>query len=110
MKVSADDARLRGNERDARIRQRFSGSSRLPHSRCARSRSHRRRDMLLPVIRQNLGAGLAQARAVLFQAGQDDLVTLIHMRPAQSRDVARAPGIGPAALREPRRNNEEQGK
>ena len=55
--------------------------------------------MLLPVIRQNLRAGLAQPRAVLLEACQNNLVALVHMRPAKPRHIPRASGIGPAALR-----------
>src|SRR3954462_7614965 len=62
--------------------------------------------MLLPVIRQNLGADLAEPRTILLQAGQDHLVALIHMRPAKPRHIPRAAGIRPPALR--RRGGDDQ--
>src|SRR5207237_6602143 len=45
---------------------------------------------LLPVIGQHLVAGFRESRAVLLQAGEHDLVAVIHMRAAKARDVARA--------------------
>ena len=51
------------------------------------SRSDR---LLLPVARQHLLAALADLGAVLLQAGQNDLVAILHLRPAKSRDVPRA--------------------
>jgi hypothetical protein len=54
---------------------------------------------LLPVFRQNLGAGLAEPRAVLLEACQNNLVAVVHMSPAKPRDIARAPRIRPSALR-----------
>ncbi len=49
---------------------------------------------LLPVLGQDLVAGLREPGAVLLQAGQHDLIAFIHMGPAKSRDVARA-GVMP---------------
>ena len=45
---------------------------------------------LLPVIDQDLRAGLAEAGAVLLQTGQHGLVAVIHHGPAMARNVARA--------------------
>src|SRR5436190_9146708 len=50
---------------------------------------------LLPVADQHLLTGLAEAGAVLLQARQHDHVALIHVRPAEPRDVA---GAGVLAL------------
>ena len=46
--------------------------------------------LLLPVARQRLLAALADLGAVLLQAGQHDLIAILHLRPAILRDVARA--------------------
>ena len=51
-------------------------------SQCARR--------LLPVIGQNLRAGLAEPATVLLQARQNDLVAVIDVSAAKTRDVARA--------------------
>jgi hypothetical protein len=60
------------------------------------------------VIRQNLGAGLAQSRAVLLQASENDLVALVHLRPAKPRHIPRATRIRPSALRGSRGNDEKK--
>ena len=61
---------------------------------------------LLPVIGQHLLAGLAEPGAVLLQAGQHDLVAIIHLRTAKARDVTRA-GVVPL-LRRRARGDQEQ--
>src|SRR3954470_2577638 len=45
---------------------------------------------LLPVARQHRLTGFADARAVLLQACQHDLVAFLHVRAAKPRDVAGA--------------------
>src|SRR4051794_19723400 len=55
-------------------------------------------DVLLPVAGQRRLTGLADAGAVRLQAGQHDLVAVLHLRPAKSRHVAGA-GIMPLLLR-----------
>jgi hypothetical protein len=52
------------------------------------------RGTLLPVIGQNLGAGPAQSGTVLLQARQNDLVAVIDVSAAKTRDVPRT-GIMP---------------
>src|SRR4051794_31219696 len=64
--------------------------------------------LLLPVIRQNLRTGLAQPLAVLLQTLQNNLVALVHQRPAKARHIPRTSGIGPAALRERRGDDQEK--
>jgi hypothetical protein len=61
---------------------------------------------LLPVAGQHLLARLADAGAVLLQTGQHDLVTILHLGAAESRDVAGA-GIM-ALLRRSRGRNQNQ--
>jgi hypothetical protein len=56
------------------------------------------KEELLPVVGQNLGAGPAEPGTVLLQAGQDDLVAVIDVSAAKTRDVARA-GIMPLLRR-----------
>jgi hypothetical protein len=64
---------------------------------------------LLPVIRQRFRAGLAEPRAVLLEARQNDLVALVHMSPAKPRDIPRTPRIRPSALRDGRGDDEKKG-
>jgi hypothetical protein len=45
---------------------------------------------LLPVIGQYLCAGLAEAGAIFLEAGQHDLVAIIHVGAAEPRNVPRA--------------------
>ena len=73
------------------------------------SHASRNDEWLLPVIGQNLGAGLAQPRAVLLQAHQNDLVALVHMRAAKPRHIPRAARILPSALRRSCGGNEKEG-
>ena len=54
---------------------------------------------LLPVAGQHLLAGLADLRAVLLQADQNDLVAILHLRPAESLDVPRAGVLSHPLLR-----------
>jgi len=49
------------------------------------------------VARQHLLASFAELGTVLLQAGKDDLVAILHLRPAKPGDVARA-GILPHTL------------
>jgi hypothetical protein len=53
----------------------------------------------LTVVGQNFRAYLAETGAVLLQTFQNDLVAVIHVSAAKTRDIARAARIGPAALR-----------
>ena len=67
---------------------------------------------LLPVIGQNFRAGVAQPCAVLLQAHQNDLVAVIDVGPAKTRDISRA-SIMPLLRRSHRahqnkRNNEKK--
>jgi hypothetical protein len=48
---------------------------------------------LLPVIRQNLFAGLAEPGAVLLQAGQHRHIAVIHHGAAVAGDIPRASGL-----------------
>jgi hypothetical protein len=60
--------------------------------------SRRRPGKLLPVIGQNLGASPAEPGTILLQARQDDLVAIIDLSAAKTRDIARA-GIMPLLRR-----------
>ena len=61
---------------------------RIPGSR---SRAPRNDDPeLLPVIGQNLRAGLAEPGAILLQARQNDHIAVIEMGATKSRRIARA--------------------
>jgi hypothetical protein len=51
------------------------------------------KENLLPVIGQDFRAGVAQPGAVLPEAGQHDLIAVIHVRAAIARDIPRA-GVG----------------
>jgi hypothetical protein len=51
--------------------------------------------VLLTVIAQHLGAGLAERGAVLLEARQDHLIAVIHLGSAMPRDVAGTTGILP---------------
>jgi len=62
---------------------------------------------LLPVLSQNLLAGLAQSGSVLLQTGQHGLVTVAHHRAAMTRDIA---GAGVMALLLRRRRASHQHK
>ena len=70
------------------------GIQKLPHEipgSCLRMPRNDDGDLLLlPVIRQHLLAGLGELAAILLQAGQHDLITFLHVRPAKPRDIARA--------------------
>ena len=68
-----------------------------------------RHRLLLPVARQHLLAGLADLRAVLLQAGQHDLIAILHLRPAKPRDVARAGVMPRLLLRRGARGHQDQG-
>jgi hypothetical protein len=63
------------------------------------------------VARQRLLAGLADPGAVLLQAGQYDLVSVVHLGPAKARDVARAGifSLLPLLLRLGDRGDQNQG-
>src|SRR3979490_1454366 len=83
-------ARIRNNEV---IRARFRVQPGACH-RAARSADplglpRNDRAELTPVIGQGLGAGSAEPAAVLLQAGQYDLVAVIHLRAAKTRNVPR---------------------
>src|SRR5580692_10939448 len=68
--------------------------ARYPLTRIARAirplpaSGERLRDDLLPVVGQHLVAGLAEAGAVLLQAGEHHLIAVIHDRAAVPRHVA----------------------
>src|SRR5881227_2064346 len=64
---------------------------------------------LLPVARQYLLAGLADLGAVLLQAGQHDLIAILHVRPAIPRNVARAGVMSLLLLRRSGRRDQNQG-
>ena len=74
----------------------------------ARGSSTVTRGALLPVFGQDLVAGLAEPGAVLLQAGQHDLIALIHMGAAEARHIARA-GIVPLLLAEALKRSERNG-
>ena len=61
---------------------------------------------LLPVVGQNLRAGVAQPGPVLLQARQHDLVAIIHLSAAKPRDIPRA-GVMPL-LRRRRRGHQNK--
>jgi hypothetical protein len=61
---------------------------------------------LLPVVGQNLRAGVAQPGPVLLQARQHDLVAIIHLSAAKPRDIPRA-GVM-ALLRRRRRGHQNK--
>jgi hypothetical protein len=56
------------------------------------------KEKLLAVFGQNLVAGLAYSGAVLLQARQHDLVTVVHHRTAMAANIPRA-GVVPLLLR-----------
>ncbi|HEY4746447.1 MAG TPA: hypothetical protein VIH38_02745, partial [Steroidobacteraceae bacterium] len=66
------------------------------------------------MIGQGFCAGMAQPGAILPQARQHDLVAVIHLRPAKSRNIPRA-GVMPLSLlrrssrgHQQKRNNEKE--
>ena len=69
-----------------RVKTKILSSVPIPSERS----SSRPDEFLLPVACQHLLAALADLGAVLLQAGQHDLVAILHLRPAIPRDVARA--------------------
>jgi hypothetical protein len=63
----------------------------------------------MAVFGQNLGAGLAEPVTVLLQARQYDVVAVIHMRTAKTRDVPHA-GVAFVLLLLRRRRRNHQNK
>src|SRR5882757_697106 len=63
---------------------------------------------LLPVAGQHLLTRLAEAGAVLLQARQHHLITVVHLRPAEPRDVAGA-GVMALLLRRSHRGHQHEG-
>jgi hypothetical protein len=63
----------------------------------------------MAVFGQNLLAGLAESLTVLLQARQHDVVAVIHMRAAKTRDIPRA-GVMSLLLRRRRRTQQNERK
>jgi hypothetical protein len=70
----------------------------IAHLKFALTRARNDKEKLLPVFGQNLVAGPAYSGAVLLQARQHDLVTVVHHRTAMAANIPRA-GVVPLLLR-----------